>query len=36
MALRFHIIPIIMAKIKNSTHSTYWEGYGERKALLRC
>ena len=36
MILRFHLIPIRMAKIKNSGDSTCWWGYGERETLLHC
>jgi hypothetical protein len=34
--LRFHLTPIIMAKIKNSGDSRCWRGYGERGTLLYC
>ena len=36
MTLRFHFIPIRMAKIKNSSDSTCWQGCGERGTLLHC
>jgi hypothetical protein len=32
--LRFHLIPVRMAKIKNSGDSTCWQGYGKRPTLL--
>jgi hypothetical protein len=32
MSLRFHFIQIKMAKIKNSSDSTCWQGYGERES----
>jgi hypothetical protein len=32
--LRFHLTPIRMAKIKNSSDSTCWQGCGERGTLL--
>jgi hypothetical protein len=32
--LRFHFIPIGMTKIKTSSDSTYWQGCGQRGALL--
>jgi hypothetical protein len=34
--LRFHLAPIIMAKIKNSGNSRCWLGCGERETLLHC
>ena len=34
--LRFHLTPVIMAKIKNSEDSRYWQGCGERGTLLHC
>ena len=36
MALRFHLIPIRMAKIKSSAINTCWRGCGERGTLLHC
>jgi hypothetical protein len=36
VTLRFHLIPIKMAKIKSSGDSTCWRGYGERGILLHC
>ena len=34
--LRFHLIPVRMAKIKNSGDSRCWQGCGERGILLHC
>ena len=34
--LRFHLIPVRMAKIKNSGDSRCWRGCGERGTLLHC
>jgi hypothetical protein len=34
--LTFHLIPIRMAKIKNSGDSTCWQERGERVTLLHC
>jgi hypothetical protein len=34
--LRFHLIPVRMAKIKNSGGSRCWQGCGERETLLHC
>ena len=36
MTPRFYLIPIIMAKIKNSGDSTCWRGYGKRGTFLHC
>jgi hypothetical protein len=35
-ALRFHLIPIRMTKIKRSSYSRCWLGFGERPTLLHC
>jgi hypothetical protein len=35
-ALRFHLTPVRMAKIKNSGGSRCWRGCGERGTLLDC
>jgi hypothetical protein len=35
-ALRFHLTPVRMAKIKNSGDSRCWCGCGERGTLLHC
>jgi len=34
--LRFHLIPVRMAEIKNSDDSRCWQGCGERGTLLHC
>jgi len=34
--LRFYLIPVRMAKIKNSGDSRCWRGCGERGTLLHC
>jgi hypothetical protein len=34
--LRFHLIPIRMAKIKTEGDSRCWAGCGERETLLHC
>jgi hypothetical protein len=34
--LRFHLIPVRMAKIKNSGDSRCWQGCRERGTLLHC
>ena len=36
MTLRFHLIPIRMAKIKTSGDNICWRGCGERGTLLHC
>ena len=36
ISLRFHLIPVRMAKIKNSGDSRCWQGCGERGTLLHC
>jgi hypothetical protein len=36
MALRFHLTPVRMAKIKNSGDSRCWQGCGEIGTLLHC
>jgi hypothetical protein len=33
-SLRFHLIPVRMAKVKNSGDSSYWQGCGERGTFL--
>jgi len=35
-ALRFHLIPVRMAKIKNLGDTRCWRGCGERGTLLHC
>jgi hypothetical protein len=32
--LKFHLIPIRMAKINNSFNSRCWRGYGEREEYI--
>jgi hypothetical protein len=34
--LRFHLIPVRMTKIKNSSDSRCWRGCGEKETLLHC
>jgi hypothetical protein len=34
--LRFHLTPVRMAKIKNSSDNRCWQGCGERGTLLHC
>jgi hypothetical protein len=34
--LKFYLTPVRMAKIKNSSDSRYWWGYGGRGTLLHC
>jgi hypothetical protein len=34
MTLRFHLIPIEIAKIKNSRDRTHWRGCGASRILL--
>lgn len=34
--LKFHLKPIRLAKIKTSSDSTCWRGYGARRTLLLC
>ena len=34
--LRSHLIPVRMAKIKNSVDFRFWRGYGEKEILLHC
>jgi hypothetical protein len=36
MPLRFHLTPIRMAKIKNTSDSTSWQGCRKREILLHC
>jgi hypothetical protein len=34
--LKFFLIPVRMAEIKNSGDSRFWQGYGERGKILHC
>jgi hypothetical protein len=36
MTLRFHLSPIRMAKLKNSSNSIWWQGCGERRTIFHC
>jgi hypothetical protein len=36
ITLRFHLMPVRMAKIKNPGDSRCWRGCGERGTLLHC
>jgi hypothetical protein len=33
---RFHLMPVRIARIKNSGDSRCWQGYGERETFLHC
>jgi hypothetical protein len=35
-ALWFSLIPVGMAKIKNSRDSSCWQGYGAMETILHC
>jgi hypothetical protein len=32
--LRFHLIPVRIAIIKNTTNNKYWQGFREKRTLL--
>jgi hypothetical protein len=34
--LRFHPTPVRIAIIKNTTTTSYWQGCGEKGALVHC
>jgi hypothetical protein len=34
--LRFHLTPVRMAKMKNSSYSRCWRGCGKRRTFLHC
>jgi hypothetical protein len=34
--LRFHLIPVRIAIIKNTTNIKYWQGCGEKGTLIHC
>jgi hypothetical protein len=36
ITLRFYLIPVRIAKIKNSGHRRCYQGHGERGTLLHC